>query len=165
MKSVAVLACFTSLASAMCHYGTKRSPRLDQSLARRDDSGFGYDELNGPLDWHGLDSGNSLCALGTNQSPVNIYSSSYNTVSGSSFNFAIDSASNGVEFENTGHNVQVYATGSATVDGEAYSLAQFHFHTPSEHRIDTEYYPMEVHFVFENDSKFPSHLSVVLCMC
>ena len=152
MKSFTVLAGLATMAEAMCHYGTKRAPR--SNLARRAESGFGYDELNGPLDWHGLSDGNKLCATGKNQSPVNIYSGSFNKVSGSSFNFTIDSAPDGVELENTGHNVQVYAEGSAEVDGGSYQLAQYHFHTPSEHRIDTEYYPMEVHFVFQNEGKF-----------
>jgi carbonic anhydrase len=151
MKSFTVLAGLATMAEAMCHYGTKRAPR--SNLARRAESGFGYDELNGPLDWHGLSDGNKLCATGKNQSPVNIYSGSFNKVSGSSFNFTIDSAPDGVELENTGHNVQVYAEGSAEVDGGSYQLAQYHFHTPSEHRIDTEYYPMEVHFVFQNEAE------------
>ncbi len=30
---------------------------------------------------------------------------------------------------------------------EAYTLAQFHFHSPSEHTVDGKSYPLEVHFV------------------
>ena len=37
--------------------------------------------------------------------------------------------------------------GSVTVSGATYNLLQFHFHTPSEHTINGEETPMEVHFV------------------
>ena len=34
-----------------------------------------------------------------------------------------------------------------TVGGDRFDLLQFHFHTPSEHLITGEQFPMEVHFV------------------
>jgi carbonic anhydrase len=34
-----------------------------------------------------------------------------------------------------------------TVDGKVYALVQFHFHAPSEHTVDGDHFPMEVHFV------------------
>lgn len=40
--------------------------------------------------------------------------------------------------------------GSLTVDGTAYSLAQFHFHEPSEHLENNKPAPMEMHLVFAN---------------
>jgi carbonic anhydrase len=40
------------------------------------------------------------------------------------------------------------------VDGaKTYDLAQFHFHTPREHRVNEEIYMMELHFVFEAAGK------------
>lgn len=50
---------------------------------------------------------------------------------------------------NLGHTVELeYDKGSAIVfDDKTYQLVQFHFHTPSEHKIDAEHYPMEVHLV------------------
>lgn len=44
-------------------------------------------------------------------------------------------------------------SGSLTVDGRTYNLLQFHFHTPSEHTIDGEHAPMEVHFVCLDSAK------------
>jgi len=44
-------------------------------------------------------------------------------------------------------------SGSVTVDGRTYNLLQFHFHTPSEHTIDGEHAPMEVHFVCLDSAK------------
>ncbi|ODT78371.1 MAG: carbonate dehydratase [Nitrosomonadales bacterium SCN 54-20] len=40
--------------------------------------------------------------------------------------------------------------GSLTVDGKTYSLAQFHFHEPSEHLENSKPTPMEMHMVFAN---------------
>ena len=42
------------------------------------------------------------------------------------------------------------ATAQWIVDGLAYDLIQFHFHSPSEHLINGERYPLEVHFVHQN---------------
>ncbi len=44
-------------------------------------------------------------------------------------------------------------SGSVTVDGRTYNLLQFHFHTPSEHTVDGEHAPMEVHFVCLDSTK------------
>lgn len=40
--------------------------------------------------------------------------------------------------------------GSVTVDGKTYSLAQFHFHEPSEHLENSKPTPLEMHLVFAN---------------
>ena len=45
--------------------------------------------------------------------------------------------------------------GTATFDGTNYALKQFHFHTPSEHRIDEEYFPLEMHMVHQATGPFP----------
>ena len=45
--------------------------------------------------------------------------------------------------------------GTLTVNGRNYSLFEFHFHTPSEHTIDNDRTPMEVHFVFRDVAKEP----------
>lgn len=39
--------------------------------------------------------------------------------------------------------------GRLTVGGVAYDLRQFHWHTPSEHRVEGETFPMEMHLVHE----------------
>ncbi|KAG9257300.1 carbonate dehydratase [Emericellopsis atlantica] len=154
MKVFSVLASSVSLASAMCHYGTNLMPR-DVGLERRADGDFGYDELHSALEWHSMSPNNTICAMGKNQSPVNIKTGKYDVADGASYKFDIVNYPHGAEFLNTGHNVQVFANGSAEFDGTKYSLAQYHFHTPSEHRIGDEYYPSEVHFVFQNGSTRP----------
>lgn len=154
MKAATLLLTWASTATAMCHYGTSFHPR-STDLAKRASGHFGYHELLGPLNWHGIDpEANGVCANGTHQSPINIISGEETTISGSSYNLHVDSYPHGAELENLGTTVQGFVNGSATVlDDDAYSLVQFHFHTPSEHHVNGEHFPAEIHFVFQNSGK------------
>ncbi|MEI7055910.1 carbonic anhydrase family protein [Nocardioides sp. CCNWLW239] len=42
--------------------------------------------------------------------------------------------------------------GSLTVAGVTYGLAQFHWHTPSEHLLSARDYPIEMHFVHQDST-------------
>ena len=49
----------------------------------------------------------------------------------------------------TGHAIQVNTgAAEALIRGRHFRLAQFHFHSPSEHTVDGKAYPLEGHFVF-----------------
>ncbi len=52
-----------------------------------------------------------------------------------------------------GHTIQITVDeGSTFTFGDkTYSLKQFHFHTPSEHTIDGEHAPMEMHMVHQSE--------------
>ncbi|KAK9321081.1 hypothetical protein V1517DRAFT_327401 [Lipomyces orientalis] len=54
-----------------------------------------------------------------------------------------------VKLENFGITVEVVATGEATIGNQTFIMKQFHFHTPSEHRINNEHFPVEIHMVHE----------------
>ncbi|OIW33316.1 carbonic anhydrase [Coniochaeta ligniaria NRRL 30616] len=173
MKSLLLVASTASLASALCSHGTTLFPRDSPSPV----STFGYDGLSGPLGWYGLNpTRNAACALGRHQSPINIVTDNYPPYS-PSLNFTFDDYENGAEIENLGTTLEVFVNGSMTIerpcrapkskpptwnDGGAcnkqYKLKQFHFHSPSEHHINGQVYPMEVHFVFQADD---ASLSVV----
>lgn len=116
---------------------------------------FNYTCLGGPLDWHGLDmKHNALCAKGRYQSPINIDSNIHSGFASISMQILrIDIA----HFENLGSTVEIAVSeGRLFSQAGHYALKKFHFHTPSEHRINEEYYPMEVHFVFNNSGKQPT---------
>lgn len=58
-------------------------------------------------------------------------------------------------FENIGSTIEVtLPRGSLFTRTGHYTLHQFHFHTPSEHRINEEYFPLEVHFVFKDPGRW-----------
>ena len=46
-----------------------------------------------------------------------------------------------------GHSIQIDDTGTAVINGLNFDLNQFHFHAKSEHTINSEYFPLEAHFV------------------
>ena len=46
-----------------------------------------------------------------------------------------------------GHSIQIDDTGTAIINGRNFDLSQFHFHSKSEHTINSEYFPLEAHFV------------------
>lgn len=57
-----------------------------------------------------------------------------------------------------GHSIQVDDGGQATINGRKFELNQFHFHAESEHTVDGKHYPIEAHFVNENQD---SRLAVI----
>lgn len=104
-----------------------------------------YEGEEGPEHWGDLSEEYALCGEGMSQSPIDFTDISAEDVLDIEFNYN-PSALNIV---NNGHAIQVnYDDGSSiTVDGTTYNLLQFHFHLPSEHTIDGEYFAMELHLV------------------
>ncbi|KAF3903269.1 Nectarin-2 [Dactylellina cionopaga] len=117
-------------------------------LHRRDTGGahFSYLGLTGPVDWIQFD---KICGDGQTQSPINVVSTMSISSGGDQGEYDNIGAS-GVNFINNGHTVQVNYQGQpAHLGGVDYVLQQFHFHTPAEHRLNNEWFPMEVHFVHQ----------------
>ncbi|KAF3902211.1 Nectarin-2 [Orbilia brochopaga] len=121
------------------------------------EAGFSYLGLTGPVDWNQFA---QACGDGKTQSPINVVSTMKTSSYGDKGEYA-DIGAVGFNFTNTGHTVEVFYKGqSATLGGVEYELQRFHFHTPSEHRLDNEWFPMEVHFVHQGKND-PSKLAVV----
>ncbi len=93
------------------------------------------------------------------QSPINIVSS--RAVPGK-HSVAFHYQTSKEHIQNLGHTVKVtYDAGSSLdFDGKKYDLAQFHFHTPSEHLLDGVTYPMEMHLVHQ-EHDHPERLLVI----
>lgn len=127
-------------------------------LVKRAPGDFGYSDARGPVNWWNLNPAqNELCAKGRNQSPININpgGSGITTVTGGSrptFNYP---PVNSVKWENVGSTVEALVSGSLTFGGVGWTLQNFHFHTPSEHRLSEEHYPLEVHFVHQRNDPLP----------
>ncbi|KAE8552750.1 hypothetical protein TMatcc_007868 [Talaromyces marneffei ATCC 18224] len=117
-----------------------------------DTNPFNYTGLGGPLNWYGLNkTANEACAKGMRQSPINIDTHTIEYAATGSVNFNISNVAS-AKFENSGFGLEVLMTnGSLVVNNITYYLDNFHFHTPSEHRVDEEYFPMECHFGFVSD--------------
>lgn len=139
------------LASASCIHGTSLHKRVEGPGGTVEVSDFGYTGLLGPLNWAGISPENSACATSTVQSPINIDKTILLATEAPVI--AIQSVK-AAEFENLGTTVEVIVNGTTTFAGTEFALRQFHFHTPSEHRIAEEYFPLEVHMVHEAAGTF-----------
>lgn len=109
---------------------------------------WGYDGAGGPAHWGGIKQAYQACAAGRSQSPINIESAEAGHLAPLGIHYKVSL----IEMINNGHTVQAnYGKGSyITLGTERYDLLQFHFHTPSEHRIAGRSFPMEIHFVHRN---------------
>lgn len=111
---------------------------------------WAYEGEGGPQAWGKLKPEFNLCASGKRQSPIHIESS--NTLLGPAeplqFNYW---PSNGTVVNN-GHTIQVDVDGdnAISVRGSTYRLVQFHFHHPSEERINYKTFAMVAHLVHRN---------------
>lgn len=109
---------------------------------------WSYSGEQGPEHWAELSAEYEACGKGRNQSPVDLRG-------------ALDTDLEPVEFHyesgmkdivNNGHTVQINMSPGSFIklDGEQYTLKQFHFHAPSENRIEGRSFPLEGHFVHVN---------------
>ncbi|WP_394143104.1 carbonic anhydrase [Vibrio atypicus] len=107
---------------------------------------WGYEGEHGPEHWGEFA---SECANGKNQSPVNIESATDADLKDLQFDYE----GKVISLLNNGHTLQTSLEGSNTlkVDGKAFQLKQFHFHTPSENHVDGKEYPLEAHFVHADE--------------
>ena len=120
----------------------------ERSLAEKDEPDWEYGGASNPTHWHKLAPEFESCKLGRDQSPINIDSYQEGEPAKIEFNYQPTTA----EVVDNGRTIQVnYEPGSTMkIGNEIYELKQFHFHTPSEHRIDDEASAMEAHFVHQN---------------
>ncbi|MDQ0243353.1 carbonic anhydrase [Bacillus fengqiuensis] len=113
---------------------------------------WSYEGETGPEHWGELDPSYSACINGNEQSPINIEFSQVKTNERLE-NIQIQYKPTPFSLVNNGHTVQANAstpTNSIVVEGNEYKLAQFHFHTPSEHQLNGQPYDMELHLVHQD---------------
>ena len=123
---------------------------------------WSYDGSTGPAHWAELDPAYALAESGREQSPVNIVPSA--VVPGSEDALEIAYAPAKLDVMNNGHTVEddYHDGGHIVVGGQRYELAQFHFHSPSEHAIDAHHAQMEMHLVHRDASGNLAVLAVMI---
>jgi carbonic anhydrase len=106
---------------------------------------WGYHGAGGPEHWGKLNADFAACAQGKRQSPIDIKDGARLELEPIRFDYKPAP----LRIVDSGHTVQInYAEGShITVAGERYELKQFHFHKPSEERIDGRWFDMVAHLV------------------
>lgn len=115
---------------------------------------WSYSGEAGPAHWSALAPAFTACTMGKAQSPIDL--ESHDAKAGKPGEFHIDYEMGTVSLVNNGHTVQANvsdAKDTVIFHGDTYRLAQFHFHSPSEHTADRKRFPLEIHFVNQNDHK------------
>jgi carbonic anhydrase len=109
---------------------------------------WGYVGEGAPEHWAELSPENRQCAIGTRQSPIDIREGIRVDLEKINFDYR---PSNFAVLDN-GHTIQVnVAPGNALqVMGRRFELLQFHFHRPSEERINGRQYDMVAHLVHKD---------------
>lgn len=109
---------------------------------------WGYAGDIGPERWAELAPENKLCAVGLRQSPIDIREG----IAVDQEKIGFDYRSSSFSVLDNGHTVQVnVAPGNGlTVMGRRYELVQFHFHRPSEERVNGRQFDMVAHLVHKD---------------
>ena len=117
---------------------------------------WGYAGLGAPENWSKIKPGYATCSNGKRQSPIDIRGGIKVDLEPIRFDYRV------TQFRviDNGHTVQVEVGegSSITVTGRNYPLVQFHFHRPSEERVNGKPYDMVAHFVHKD---YDNSLAVV----
>ncbi|MFZ6649192.1 carbonic anhydrase [Undibacterium sp. TJN25] len=109
---------------------------------------WSYEGDDGPLRWGKLNPSYSKCDIGERQSPIDIRDGLRVDLSPVTFDYK-PSRFNVID---NGHTIQV-AVGPGnyiSLLGHTYELVQFHFHKPSEERVNGKSFEMVVHMVHKD---------------
>ncbi len=111
---------------------------------------WGYDGADGPSHWGDLNPNFAPCKVGHRQSPIDIRNAKKSDLPPIEFHYKPSP----LDIIDNGHTIMInYAPGSfISVGGKQYQLKQFHFHKPSEEKINGKTYDMVVHMVHADDA-------------
>ena len=128
---------------------TKKEPRDEEHPVQRDQPHWGYDGKGAPQNWGELTPEFAACAGGKRQSPIDIQDGARLDLEPIKFDYRPSP----LRIIDNGHTVQVnFAEGSSiNVSGVRYDFKQFHFHKPSEERVNGKAYDMVVHLVHQSN--------------
>ncbi len=109
---------------------------------------WSYQGEGGPLGWGKLSAANAKCDSGERQSPIDIRDGIRVDLDPLTFDYKPSRFS----VTDTGYTIQVNlgAGNFINVSGRTYELVQFHFHKPSEERINGKGFDMVIHLVHKD---------------
>ncbi|MGB0909112.1 MAG: carbonic anhydrase [Nitrospirales bacterium] len=121
---------------------------------------WAYLGVEDPSHWAMLSKEYLACEAGNRQSPINITSTHHGDhYQRLEFHYQTSE----LHEINNGHTIQVSHVSGCRVDlnDRTYKLRQFHFHSPSEHHIEGQAFPMEMHLVHQDEA---GHVLVIAIM-
>ena len=129
-------------------------------VALADEHHWGYQGHGGPSEWASMNPEFGTCKLGKLQSPIDIRGAKAADLPPIKFDYKPSP----LKIIDNGHTIQVnYAPGSwIDVGGARYELLQFHFHRPSEEKIDGKAHAMVAHLVHKNSEGKLAVVAVLL---
>ncbi len=121
------------------------------------DTHWGYAGDEGPEHWADLSPDFAPCAEGVEQSPIDLTGAVPIEDAGLELRIGtevltLEQRARVMDLVDNGHTIQITndVPMALDIDDVHYELVQFHFHSPSEHTIDGEHAPLEVHFVHKS---------------
>ncbi|HKX40962.1 MAG TPA: carbonic anhydrase, partial [Burkholderiaceae bacterium] len=119
-----------------------------------------YEGAGGPEHWARLSPEFATCGRGTRQSPIDIRDGIKVELDAVQFDYK----PSGFKVLDNGHTVQVNVAPGNTIEvmGQRYELVQFHFHRPSEERIDGKPFDMVAHLVHKSEQGKLAVVAVLL---
>ncbi|RLM27523.1 carbonic anhydrase [Brenneria alni] len=118
------------------------------SLSASEHAHWSYEGQEAPSHWGQLSPDFSLCDTGKNQSPIDIHGALKTIHDELQLSYQVGPQ----HIINNGHTIQVDVSAGNTlvIDNDNFTLQQFHFHAPSENEIDGKIFPLEAHFVYND---------------
>jgi carbonic anhydrase len=119
------------------------------SLALADEAApWTYKGATGPAHWGTLKPDYQECKLGKHQAPIDVRGAKMAALPPIEFSYQAAP----LKIINNGHTIQVNvpAGNFITVGGKRYELLQYHFHHPSENKLNGRGFPLELHLVHQD---------------
>lgn len=134
----------STLALAGCRSSAPDSAEPAAAAAK---PAWSYSGANGPSHWGELSPDYALAKSGREQSPIDIVPDLTRKALLDPLEVQFEPTT--IDILNNGHTVEddYHGGGRLVVEGREYRLAQFHFHSPSEHTLAGKHFPMEMHLV------------------
>ena len=128
--------------------GAPKKPAAGAHAAADHAAHWAYEGDAGPKSWGGLKPEFTKCSTGLRQSPIDIRDG----VKVQLDPVQIDYRPSSFRVIDNGHTVQVNVAAGNTIEviGRRYELLQFHFHRPSEERINGRQFDMVAHLVHKD---------------
>ena len=137
-----------------------RPSKTAPSASRHSGHDWAYGGAAGPEHWGDLKPEFAACSSGSRQSPIDIRSG----IRVDQEPIVFDYRASVFRVIDNGHTIEVRVGGgnSIEVQGRRFDLLQFHFHRPSEERIDGRQFDMVVHLVHRDPEGRLAVLAVLL---
>ena len=119
-----------------------------------------YGDTLGPSHWGDLKPEFATCKMGHHQSPIDIRNPKKTALPPIRFDYKPSA----LHIIDNGHTIMInYSPGSfISVGDKKYALKQFHFHRPSEEKVDGKSFDMTVHLVHADENGKLAVIAVLL---